>query len=137
MNTNGNYVLTVDVILDGGQTVTLTSQEYASENDRDLMRLYAALTDDTDGIFQLIVEDSTLIDIKAYDPAVSVEVTAALHDGIIELGGTKYFVDADTEFVSLGNYDSIASIPQGANINIVPELDDNGLPTGYVLAVIA
>ena len=81
--------------------------------------------------------DSTLIDIKAYDPAVSVEVTAALHDGIIELGGTKYFVDADTEFVSLGNYDSIASIPQGANINIVPELDDNGLPTGYVLAVIA
>ena len=136
-NENGNNVLVVDVILDGGQTVTLTSQEYASENDRDLMRLYAALTDDTDGIFQLIVDGSTLIDIKEYQPAVSHNVTAALYDGVIMLDGAKYFVDADTEFVSLGNYDSIASIPQGANINIVPELDDNGLPTGYVLAVIA
>ena len=114
-----------------------TTQPYAYENDPDLDRMYRALTESDDNIFQLIVEDSTLIDIKAYDPAVSVEVTAALHDGIIELDGTKYFVDADTEFVSLGNYDSIASIPQGANINIVPELDDNSQPTGYVLAVIA
>ena len=136
-NEDGNYVLVVDVVLANGETATLTTQPYAYENDPDLDRMYRALTESDDNIFQLIVEDSTLIDIKAYDPAVSVEVTAALHDGIIELGGTKYFVDADTEFVSLGNYDSIASIPQGANINIVPELDDNGLPTGYVLAVIA
>ena len=136
-NEDGNYVLVVDVVLANGETATLTTQPYAYENDPDLDRMYRALTVSDDNIFQLIVEDSTLIDIKAYDPAVSVEVTAALHDGIIELGGTKYFVDADTEFVSLGNYDSIASIPQGANINIVPELDDNGLPTGYVLAVIA
>ena len=136
-NEDGNYVLVVDVVLANGETATLTTRPYAFENDPDLDRMYRALTESDDNIFQLIVEDSTLIDIKAYDPAVSVEVTAALHDGIIELGGTKYFVDADTEFVSLGNYDSIASIPQGANINIVPELDDNGLPTGYVLAVIA
>ena len=136
-NEDGNYVLVVDVVLANGETATLTTQPYAYENDPDLDRMYRALTESDENIFQLIVEDSTLIDIKAYDPAVSVEVTAALHDGIIELGGTKYFVDADTEFVSLGNYDSIASIPQGANINIVPELDDNGLPTGYVLAVIA
>ena len=136
-NEDGNYVLVVDVVLANGETATLTTQPYAYQNDPDLDRMYRALTESDDNIFQLIVEDSTLIDIKAYDPAVSVEVTAALHDGIIELGGTKYFVDADTEFVSLGNYDSIASIPQGANINIVPELDDNGLPTGYVLAVIA
>ncbi|MDR3905869.1 MAG: S-layer homology domain-containing protein [Evtepia sp.] len=136
-NEDGNYVLVVDVVLANGETATLTTQPYAYENDPDLDRMYRALTESDDNIFQLIVEDSTLIDIKAYDPAVSVEVTAALHDGIIELGGTKYFVDADTEFVSLGNYDSIASIPQGANINIVPELDDNSQPTGYVLAVIA
>ena len=136
-NEDGNYVLVVDVVLANGETATLTTQPYAYENDPDLDRMYRALTESDENIFQLIVEDSTLIDIKAYDPAVSVEVTAALHDGIIELGGTKYFVDADTEFVSLGNYDSIASIPQGVNINIVPELDDNGLPTGYVLAVIA
>ena len=136
-NEDGNYVLVVDVVLANGETATLTTQPYAYENDPDLDRMYRALTESDDNIFQLIVEDSTLIDIKAYDPAVSVEVTAALHDGIIELGGTKYFVDADTEFVSLGNYDSIASIPQGVNINIVPELDDNSQPTGYVLAVIA
>ena len=136
-NEDGNYVLVVDVVLANGETATLTTQPYAYENDPDLDRMYRALTESDDNIFQLIVEDSTLIDIKAYDPAVSVEVTAALHDGIIELDGTKYFVDADTEFVSLGNYDSIASIPQGANINIVPELDDNSQPTGYVLAVIA
>ena len=132
MNTNGNYVLTVDVILDGGQTVTLTSQEYASENDRDLMRLYAALTDDTDGIFQLIVDGSTLIDIKDYQPAVSHNVTAALYDGVIMLDGAKYFVDADTEFIpTSGNYDSIAEIPQGVSIDVVVD-DDN-----YVIAVIA
>ena len=132
MNTNGNYVLTVDVILDGGQTVTLTSQEYASENDRDLMRLYAALTDDTDGIFQLIVDGSTLIDIKAYQPAVSHNVTAALYDGVIMLDNAKYFVDADTEFIpTSGNYDSISEIPQGVSIDVVVD-DDN-----YVIAVIA
>ena len=132
MNTNGNYVLTVDVILDGGQTVTLTSKEYASENDRDLMRLYAALTDDTDGIFQLIVDGSTLIDIKDYQPAVSHNVTAALYDGVIMLDNAKYFVDADTEFIpTSGNYDSISEIPQGVSIDVVVD-DDN-----YVIAVIA
>ena len=132
MNTNGNYVLTVDVILDGGQTVTLTSQEYASENDRDLMRLYAALTDDTDGIFQLIVDGSTLIDIKEYQPAKSHNVTAALYDGVIMLDNAKYFVDADTEFIpTSGNYDSISEIPQGVSIDVVVG-DDN-----YVIAVIA
>ena len=136
-NEDGNYVLVVDVVLANGETATLTTQPYAYENDPDLDRMYRALTESDDNIFQLIVEDSTLIDIKAYDPAVSVEVTAALHNGIIELDGTKYFVDADTEFVSLGNYNGIASIPQGVSINIVPELDDNGEPTGYVLAVIA
>jgi hypothetical protein len=136
-NEDGNYVLVVDVVLANGETATLTTQPYAYENDPDLDRMYRALTESDDNIFQLIVEDSTLIDIKAYDPAVSVEVTAALHDGIIELDSTKYFVDADTEFVSLGNYNGIASIPQGASIDIIPELDDNGQPTGYVLAVIA
>ena len=137
-NEDGNYVLVVDVVLANGETATLTTQPYAYENDPDLDRMYRALTESDDNIFQLIVEDSTLIDIKAYDPAVSVEVTAALHDGIIELGGTKYFVDADTEFIpTSGNYDSISEIPQGVSINIVPELDDNGEPTGYVLAVIA
>ncbi len=131
-NENGNNVLVVDVILDGGQTVTLTSQEYASENDRDLMRLYAALTDDTDGIFQLIVDGSTLIDIKEYQPAKSHNVTAALYDGVIMLDNAKYFVDADTEFIpTSGNYDSISEIPQGVSIDVVVG-DDN-----YVIAVIA
>ena len=133
---DGNHVLVVDVILSGSdEVITLTSQAYADENDSDLLRMFHALEEGR--IFQLIVEDSTLIDIKEYAPATSAEVTAALYGGVIELDGDKCFVDADTEFVSLGNYDSIASIPQGANINIVPELDDNGLPTGYVLAVIA
>ena len=116
----------------------MTAYGYDYENDPTLMRLFDRLTNSDDGIFQLIVDDSTLIDVKEYQPAVSHNVTAALHDGIIELGGTKYFVDADTEFIpTSGNYDSISEIPQGVSINIVPELDDNGEPTGYVLAVIA
>ena len=138
MDADGNYILTVDVIVNGGEKVTLTAYGYDYENDPTLMRLFDRLTNSDDGIFQLIVDDSTLIDVKEYQPAVSHNVTAALHDGIIELGGTKYFVDADTEFIpTSGNYDSISEIPQGVSINIVPELDDNGEPTGYVLAVIA
>ena len=139
MNTNGNYVLTVDVILDGGQTVTLTSQEYASENDRDLMRLYAALTDDTDGIFQLIVDDSTLIDIKDYSPAAdgTFKVTAALYDGVIMLNNAKYFVDADTEFIPVdGNAASIADIKPGVEIHVILDVDENDNPTNDILAVI-
>ena len=131
-NEDGNYVLVVDVVLANGETATLTTQPYAYENDPDLDRMYRALTVSDDNIFQLIVEDSTLIDIKAYDPAVSFEVTAALYDGIIELDGTKYFVDADTEFIpTSGNYDSISEIPQGVSIDVVVG-DDN-----YVIAVIA
>ena len=139
MNANGNYVLTVDVILDGGQTVTLTSKEYAQQNDPDLMRILRALTDDDDGIFQLIVDDSTLIDIKDYSPAAdgTFKVTAALYDGVIMLNNVKYFVDADTEFIPVsGEASSIGEIVKGEEVDIILDKDADGAPTHDILAVI-
>ena len=136
---DGGYVLTVDVILNGGEKVTLTSQKYATENDPDLMRIYNALTNDPDGIFQLIVDGSTLVDIKAYSPAESdtLTVTAALYNGVIKLEGQKYFVDASTEFIPVsGNADSIADIKPGVEIHVILDVDDSGKTTNDILAVI-
>ncbi|MCI6989920.1 MAG: S-layer homology domain-containing protein [Clostridiales bacterium] len=138
LNENGNHILVVDVMLENGETVTLTSKEYANENDSDLMRLYNALRPEdrtANGIYQLIVDGSTLVDIKDYNPADSYTVEAKLYNGVIKLkdkaGVTKdYFVSTDTVFIPAdGEVESIADIVKGATINAVIDGDD-------VLAVI-
>ncbi len=137
MDADGNYILTVDVIVNGGEKVTLTAYGYDYENDPTLMRLFDRLTNSEDGIFQLIVDGSTLIDIKAYQPAVSHNVTAALYGGVIMLDGEKFFVDADTEFIPVdGNAASIADIKPGVEIHVILDVDENGNPTNDILAVI-
>ena len=139
MDADGNYILTVDVIVNGGEKVTLTAYGYDYENDPTLMRLFDRLTNSDDGIFQLIVDDSTLIDIKDYSPAAdgTFKVTAALYDGVIMLNNAKYFVDADTEFIPVsGNADSIADIKPGVEIHVILDVDEHDKPTNDILAVI-
>ena len=130
---NGKHILVVDVMLENGETVTLSTKAYANENDPDLMRLYSSLKED--GIFELIVDGTTLVDIKDYNPADSYTVEAKLYNGVIKLkdkaGVTKdYFVSTDTVFIPAdGEVESIADIVKGATINAVIDGDD-------VLAVI-
>ena len=132
-NENGNNVLVVDVMLENGETVTLTSKEYANENDPDLMRLYNALRPEgatANGIYQLIVDGSTLVDIKNYDPASSYTVAAKLYNGVIKLtdsaGNTQdYYVSSDTIFIPAdGEVESIADIVKGASIDAVIDGND-------------
>ena len=127
---DGKYVLTVDVILAGGETVTLTSKEYARENDADLMRLYHALKEE--GIYQLIVDDTTLIDVKDYSPAAQYTVTSALYNSMLGLNGTNYFVTSDTIFIPVsGDAESIDAIQTGETVRAVVDTVDH-----EVLAVI-
>ena len=132
-NENGNHILVVDVMLENGETVTLTSKEYANENDSDLMRLYNALRPEdrtANGIYQLIVDGSTLVDIKNYDPASSYTVAAKLYNGVIKLtdsaGNTQdYYVSSDTIFIPAdGEVESIADIVKGASIDAVIDGND-------------
>ena len=130
---NGKHILVVDVMLENGETVTLSTKAYANENDPDLMRLYSSLKED--GIFELIVDGTTLVDIKDYNPADSYTVEAKLYNGVIKLKDkaevTKdYFVSTDTVFIPAdGEVESIADIVKGATIRAVIDGDD-------VLAVI-
>ena len=136
---NGKHILVVDVMLENGETVTLSTKAYANENDPDLMRLYNALRPEdrtANGIYQLIVDGTTLVDIKDYNPADSYTVAAKLYNGVIKLtnevtGVTKdYFVSTDTVFIPAdGEVESIADIVKGVTIDAVIDGDD-------VLAVI-
>ena len=127
---DGKYVLTVDVILAGGETVTLTSKEYARENDTDLMRLYHALKEE--GIYQLIVDGTTLIDVKDYSPAAQYTVTSELYNSMLGLNGTNYFVTSDTIFIPVsGDAESIDAIQKGETVRAVVDTVDH-----EVLAVI-
>lgn len=127
---DGKYVLTVDVILAAGETVTLTSKEYARENDADLMRLYHALKEE--GIYQLIVHGTTLIDVKDYSPAAQYTVTSALYNSMLGLNGTNYFVTSDTIFIPVsGDAESIDAIQKGETVRAVVDTVDH-----EVLAVI-
>lgn len=127
---DGKYVLTVDVILAGGETVTLTSKEYARENDADLMRLYHALKEE--GIYQLIVDGTTLIDVKDYSPAAQYTVTSALYNSMLGLNRTNYFVTSDTIFIPVsGDAESIDAIQTGETVRAVVDTVDH-----EVLAVI-
>ena len=133
LNENGNHILVVDVMLENGETVTLTSKEYANENDSDLMRLYNALRPEdrtANGIYQLIVDGSTLVDIKNYDPASSYTVAAKLYNGVIKLTDSAentqdYYVSSDTIFIPAdGEVESIADIVTGASIDAVIDGND-------------
>ena len=141
LDADGNYILTVDVIVNGGEKVTLTAHGYDYENDPTLLRLYRSLTESATGVFQLIVDGTTLVDIKDYAPVKaetsSMEVTAVLYGGVIELNHTKYFVDADTEFIPVsGEASSIGEIVKGEEVDIILDKDANGAPTHDILAVI-
>ena len=125
------YVVTVDVILPDGEEVTLTTEPFSFENDRELRWFYSHLEEGD--IHQLIIDGTTLVGVKDEDVAVAATVAAKLDNlGIIKLtvGGNtaNYYVDSDTVYIPVsGEADSIADIVKGDTINVVIDSADNTL----------
>ena len=125
------YVVTVDVILPDGEEVTLTTEPFSFENDRELRWFYSHLEEGD--IHQLIIDGTTLVGVKDEDVAVAATVAAKLDNlGIIKLtvGGNtaNYYVDSDTVYIPVsGEADSIADIFKGDTINVVIDSADNTL----------
>ena len=94
------------------------------------MRLYHALKEE--GIYQLIVDGTTLIDVKDYSPAAQYTVTSALYNSMLGLNSTNYFVTSDTIFIPVsGDAESIDAIQKGETVRAVVDTVDH-----EVLAVI-
>lgn len=113
---DGKYVISVDVITADG-VKTLTTDASVMQNNLKFQRLYACLKDG--GMFKLIVDGDTLVDIKEYKPMDGKNVTvdaAATVNGKLQLtiGGTTYFVTADTTYIAVS-----ADAPETA-MGIVP-----------------
>ncbi len=126
VNEDGKYVISVDVITADGEK-TLTTDASVLQNNLKFQRLYACLKDG--GMFELIVDGDTLVDIKDYHPLTTGTVTAAATvNGKLQLtiGGTTYFVTADTTYiaVSADAPETAMGIEVGDVINFVPNADN-------------
>ncbi|MDY3992174.1 MAG: S-layer homology domain-containing protein [Evtepia sp.] len=122
---DGKYVISVDVITADGEK-TLTTDASVLQNNLKFQRLYACLKDG--GMFELIVDGDTLVDIKDYHPLTTGTVTAAATvNGKLQLtiGGTTYFVTADTTYiaVSADAPETAMGIEVGDMINFVANAD--------------
>lgn len=116
VNEDGKYVISVDVITADGKK-TLTTDASVLQNNLKFQRLYACLKDG--GMFKLIVDGDTLVDIKEYKPMDGKNVTvdaAATVNGKLQLtiNGATYFVTADTTYIAVS-----ADAPETA-MGIVP-----------------
>ena len=125
VNEDGKYVISVDVITADGEK-TLTTDASVLQNNLKFQRLYACLKDG--GMFELIVDGDTLVDIKDYHPLTTGTVTAAATvNGKLQLtiGGTTYFVTADTTYiaVSADAPETAMGIEVGDMINFVANAD--------------
>ncbi len=126
VNEDGKYVISVDVITADGEK-TLTTDASVLQNNLKFQRLYACLKDG--GMFELIVDGDTLVDIKDYHPLTTGTVTAAATvNGKLQLtiGDTTYFVTADTTYiaVSADAPETAMGIEVGDVINFVPNADN-------------
>lgn len=125
VNEDGKYVISVDVITADGEK-TLTTDASVLQNNLKFQRLYACLKDG--GMFELIVDGDTLVDIKDYHPLTTGTVTAAATvNGKLQLtiGDTTYFVTADTTYiaVSADAPETAMGIEVGDVINFVANAD--------------
>ena len=116
VNEDGKYVISVDVITADGKK-TLTTDASVLQNNLKFQRLYACLKDG--GMFKLIVDGDTLVDIKEYKPMDGKNVTvdaAATVNGKLQLtiNDATYFVTADTTYIAVS-----ADAPETA-MGIVP-----------------
>lgn len=115
---DGKYVISVDVITADG-VKTLTTDASVMQNNWKFQRLYNALKDG--GIFELIVDGDTLVDVKWNAEQLKITkdatVTAAANtNGKLQLtiNGATYFVTADTTYIAVS-----ADAPETA-MGIVP-----------------
>ena len=114
VNEDGKYVISIDVITENG-SMTLTTDASVLQNNLKFMRLYDALEDG--GIFELIVDGNTLVDIKDYAPTTEGTVAAIKNvNGVTAIDldgvGTIYFT-ADSTYVQIDGPESVAGIQAG------------------------
>lgn len=100
---DGKWVISVDVILDNGETATYTTEASVIENNFKFQRLYNALTDGQ--IVELIVDGTTLVDVKNYEGNVvpgiweiktEGKITAQPTANTLQINGVTYAVTEDT-----------------------------------------
>ena len=103
----GKWVVSVDVILDGGETVTLTTKASVIEKNPLFWKLYNWVSDGD--IVELIVDGTTLVDVKytAEDLGIKEGTVVDTKDGMlfIESDGVRgaYATDEDTVVLNAGD----------------------------------
>lgn len=118
---DGKWVISVDVILANGETATYTTEASVIENNFKFQRLYSSLTDGQ--IVELIVDGSTLVDVKNYEGNVvpgiweiktgTVTNPYQVSDTTLWIDGQAYKVSADTIIL---NTDATTTLKTGDSV---------------------
>ena len=130
-NEDGKYVISIDVITEDGK-MTLTTDASVLQNNWKFQRLYDALEDG--GIFELIVDGNTLVDIKDYAPTTEGTVNSIKTvNGVtaIDLEGVGFiYFTADSTYVQIDGPESVTDIVAGDtfeyNVFAAPDDDEFG-----------
>lgn len=121
---DGRYYVDIDVVLSTGETATYTTAGTVQQMNNLYWRLYNWVKGNN--YVELIVDGTTLIDVKDYYVGYNTTVTAELADSTIELNGHKYFV-GDTAFIStVDGVETIADLENGDVVRVYAEEDSDG-----------
>ena len=121
---DGRYYVDIDVVLSTGETATYTTAGTVQQMNNLYWRLYNWVKENN--YVELIVDGTTLIDVKDYYVGYNTTVTAELADSTIELNGHKYFV-GDTAFIStVDGVETIADLENGDVVRVYAEEDSDG-----------
>ena len=120
---DGLFYVDIDVTLANGETATYTTAGTVQQMNDLYWRLYNWVEENN--YVELIVDGTTLIDVKDYYVGYNTTVTAELVDSTIELNGQKYFV-GDTAFIStVGGVETIADLENGDVVRVYAEKDSD------------
>ena len=113
---DGLFYVDIDVTLANGETATYTTEGTVKQLNDLYWRLYNWVLGNN--YVELIVDGTTLIDVKDYYVGFNATVTAELVDKTIELNGQKYFV-GDAEFIStVAGVKTIADLEKGDVVRV-------------------
>ena len=121
---DGRYYVDIDVVLSTGETATYTTAGTVQQMNNLYWRLYNWVL--SNNYVELIVDGTTLIDVKDYYVGFNATVTAELVDSTIELNGQKYFV-GNAEFIStVDGIETIGDLENGEVVRVYAERDSDG-----------
>ena len=112
------------MVLSTGETATYTTAGTVQQMNNLYWRLYNWVL--SNNYVELIVDGTTLIDVKDYYVGFNATVTAELVDSTIELNGQKYFV-GNAEFIStVDGIETIGDLENGEVVRVYAERDSDG-----------